>query len=130
MEDWKIKVSILWLFRDLAALTILVLWFMQPGALEGIMAGEALGAQITPETMTFLGMQFWAPLAMAFLSLTLKDKPNRLANIIVGTIYTVLSAYGLIGVSVQEVLLRVSATVATALIVWYAWKSRKEGGSL
>ena len=90
------------------------------------MAGEALGSQITPEALLFLAMQFWAPLAMAFLSITLKDKQNRWANIIVGTVYTVLSAYGLIGVSAQEVLLRVSATVATALIVWYAWTSKQK----
>jgi len=124
LEDWKIKVSVLWLFMTLAALVMTILMLMEPGVLEGIMAGEILGMQITPEILLVAAIERLVPLVMAFLSLTLKDAINRWANIIVGIVYTVLNLVSAIGASPQGILMWVSAAVATALIVWYAWKSK------
>jgi len=67
------------------------------------------------------------PIVMIFLSLTLKAKVNRWANIIVGIVYT--------GVALTTILTATSAgylvygsveVVLTALIVWYAWKWPKQ----
>ena len=64
---------------------------------------------------------------MAFLSLTLKDSMNRWANIIVGIVYTALNLISLIdALAVHGILMWVSGAVATALIVWYAWKWPKQ----
>ena len=126
MEDWKIKISVLWLFMTLAALTTSILMLMEPGVLDGIMAGEVLGMQITPEILLIVAIERLVPLVMAFLSLTLKDSINRWANIIVGIVYTALSIISLNGASAQMILMWVSAAVATALIVWYAWKSKQK----
>ena len=126
MEDWKIKVSVLWLFMTLAALVMGILMLMEPGVLKGIMAGEVLGEQIGPEILFIAAIERLIPMVMAFLSLTLRDSINRWANIIVGTVYTALNIISMIGVSPQGILMWVSAAVATALIVWYAWKSKQK----
>jgi hypothetical protein len=126
MENVKIKISVLWIFVTLAALTTTILYFMEPDALEEIMAGEALGMQITPEILVVAAIERLGPLIMAFLTLTLKDSVNRWANIILGIVYTALSIISMIGYSPQMMLMWGSAAVATALIVWYAWKWPKQ----
>ena len=92
----KMKISVLWIFKDLAALAFLIMMLMEEGVLEGIMAGEMLGMQIGPEVLLVGAIESWVPLVMAFLSLTLKDSINRWANIIVGIVYTALSLISLI----------------------------------
>jgi hypothetical protein len=73
------------------------------------------------------------PLAMAFLSLTLKDSVNRWVNVIAGAVFAVLvlmdpimylteqSAY-----SSYVTLIGIAEFVAAVLIVWYAWKSKQK----
>jgi hypothetical protein len=123
----KMKMSVLWIFKDLAALAFLIIMLMEEGVLVGIMAGEMLGMQIGPEVLLVGAIESWVPLVMAFLSLTLKDSINRWANIIVGIVYTALSLISLVdALSAHGILMWVSGAVATALIVWYAWKWPKQ----
>jgi hypothetical protein len=67
------------------------------------------------------------PGIMVFLSLALKNKANRWANIIMGIFYT---GYNLIGLptyfSAYDKFLIIVGIVFTALIVWYAWKWPKQ----
>ena len=127
MEDWKIKISVLWLFKALATLTFTMLMLTEPGVLQGIMAGEILGMKIGPEILLVGAIESLVPLVMSFLALTLKDSINRWANIIVGIIYTALNIISLTeSPSAHGILMWVSAVVATALIVWYAWKSKRK----
>ena len=68
------------------------------------------------------------PSVMVFLSLTLKPKANRWANIILGIFYTcaVPATLLLYGPSVYYIFLTIVEVVLTALIVWYAWKWPKQ----
>ena len=130
LEDWKIKISVLWLLHTLAGVFVgFVLW-MEPGILEGIIAGEISGTPITPEIMLMVSIEFLIPFFMAFLSLTLKDSINRWLNIIVGTVFTVIGIAAL-GDSVARLsayasLMWFSIVVVTVLVVWYAWKSKQK----
>jgi len=70
---------------------------------------------------------------MAVVSLTLKDSINRWANIIFGIVFTVLSILSLfealaldLSIFAYGLLMDVSMIVATALIVWYAYKWPKQ----
>ena len=129
MEDWKIKISVLWLFYAVAFLVVLNLGAFEPGAIEQIMTGEIGGMKITPELMLVLAILMLAPLVMAFLSLTLKDSVNRWANIIIGIIYAVFGFKDLPNYlsysSAYAALLTFSGNMASLLVVWYAWKSKK-----
>ena len=128
MEDWKIKISVLWLFSAVAFLAHQILALMEPGVIAGIMAGEVEGMKIEPELILIFAILFLVPLIMAFLSLILNNPINRWANIIVGAVFAAL----FIGVIVTvaklsgEILITFSTVVALILIVWYAWKSKQK----
>jgi len=129
MEDVRIKISVLWIFKALASLTFSIVMLMEEGVLEGIMAGEFLGIEIGPEILLIGTIEAWVPLVMVVLSLTLKNKANRWTNIIVGIVYTALSLISMIdALTAHGILMWVSQAVATALIVWYAWKWPKQEG--
>ena len=128
MEDWKIKISVLWLFSAMAFLAHQILALLEPGVIAQIMDGEIEGMKIGTELILLFAILFLVPLIMAFLSLTLKDSINRWANIIVGAIFAVLFTGVIASVAKLsgETLMTFSTVVALALIVWYAWKSKQK----
>jgi len=120
---------VLWLFASIAFLAHQILLLMEPGIIENLMAGEAEGQKIVPELILFFAILMLVPMLMAFLSLTLKDSINRRVNIIVGAIFAVIWLVGVVD-AVQSAywggaLMTFSAVAASALIVWYAWKSKQ-----
>ena len=131
MEDWKIRITALWLIAELVAIAGNLLELYETGVIEDIIAGEMAGMQITPELMVVNAILFLIAPLMAFLSLTLKDSINRWANIIVGI---VLAGFGFLTLAeylaqqsaylASEILIEIAWIMATALIVWYAWKSK------
>jgi hypothetical protein len=73
----------------------------------------------------FLAFFWLIPFLMAFLTVTLKDKPNRWANIIIGVVFVVLNFVHFVEHAMEPTahqLIIVGATVIGALlIVYYAW---------
>jgi len=133
LEDWKIKIAVLWLIYGVAVLAEAILGFLELGVIEQVIAGEVEGMQITPELLLVFAIIFLIPLVLAFLSLTLKDSINRWLNIIAGI---VLAVFGLLGpveylakqsaYSAYVTLFGIVLVVVAALIVWYAWKSKQK----
>jgi hypothetical protein len=120
MEDVKIKLSLLWV----AAMFSWVYGDLLRIYSGDFIAGEFIeGVQMTQELWVVAAITMMIPVAMVFLSLTLKDKANRWANIIIGIFFT---GYGLIGLpaytSAYDQFLIIVGLVFTALIVWYAYK--------
>ena len=107
-----------------------ILVLMEPGIIAQLMAGEAEGQKIGPELILFFTILMLVPLVMAFLSLTLKDSMNRRVNIIVGAVSAVLWFIGVVDAAQTAywggALMTLSAVVASALIVWYAWMSKQK----
>jgi len=133
LEDWKIKTSVLWLIEEGTILAYLIVMLMEPGVLEGIMEGKLsklLDIQIGPELLLIFTITLLVPLVMAFLSLTLKDSINRWANIVLGIVFfvtpLVASSGGVAESSAWAIVNPLSGAVASALIVWYAWKSKQK----
>jgi hypothetical protein len=131
LEDWKIRISVLWLFTEVAGLASGLLALMELGVIEQVMAGEIEGMKIGPEFLLLLAILLLVPLVMAFLSLACpRDSRNRWANIIVGIVWTGLGLTDLpkylAKPSAYAILMWLSGVVATALIVWYAWKSKQK----
>jgi len=121
---------VLWFIYEVVGLAQVMLALMEPGAIEQIMAGEAKGMKIGPEFLLLSAILILVPFVMAFLSLTLKDSTNRWGNVIVGIVFTGLGLTDLptylAKPSAYAVLMWLSTVVATALIVWYAWKSKEQ----
>ena len=129
----KTKLAVMWLFVAVTMSANTILYFIVPGVIDEIRAGEVVGMQAGPELLLVMAiMYYWVPLVMAVLSLTLKDKANRWANIILGIFYVGFILFELI-MNIRTVaypyviLMDISAIVVAALIARYAWKwSRQE----
>jgi hypothetical protein len=124
LEDWKIKIAVLWLVFAVASIWIPLIEHYIPGFVE-----EAV-AQVTPESVLMLVIIAMIIPVMALLSLILKDSINRWLNIIVGIVFAVLMPIGVVGGGFPTAyvpslaLISIVEFVATALIVWTAWKSK------
>lgn len=120
----------LWLFAAVAFLAHQMLVIMEPGIIVQLMAGEAEGQKIGPELILFFAILMLVPLMMAFLSLILKDSMNRRLNIIVGAVFAAIWFVGVVDSALSaywgEALMTLSAVMASALIVWHAWKSKQK----
>jgi len=132
LEDWKLRVSVLWLFYTVAFLAVMMLGMMEPGVLSQFLdTGEIGGLKVGQELLLLFAVLMLVPLVMAFLSLTLKDSSNRWANVIVGIVYTGFQLFALGGtltaspVYAYAVLIETAKVVVPALIVWYSWKSKR-----
>ena len=123
--QWKIRISVLWIFMAVAMVAHSVLAFMEPGAMEQI---EEM--QISVGMFLFMALFWWVPLVMAVLSVTLKDLANRWTNIILGIVFTALNIFHLIehlaDPSAHQILIIGSTVVVTALIFWHALKWPKQ----
>ena len=123
---FKIRLSILWIFIAVAGYRCTSFW--DEGIIDRIIAGE-LTEYMTAGMLLFVAVFWLIPFLMAFLTVTLKDKPNRYGNIIVGVVFVVLNLYHFVEHALEPTahqLVIVGGTVIAALlIVWYAWKWSK-----
>jgi len=134
MEDWKIKIAVLWLIYGGASFASFILGIFEPDVLQQFLTtGEVEGMTIGPEILLIDAIFLLVPLVMAFLSLTLKDSTNRWANIIVGIVFAVLGLVSPIGYLAKQsayvayvTLIGIVGFVAAAMIVWFAWKSKQK----
>jgi putative effector of murein hydrolase LrgA (UPF0299 family) len=131
---YKMKLAVLWLVFGFGAFAIPAMELYVPGSVEGLIAGEIAGSQITPEFILGHAIGILLPPVMAVLSLTLKDSTNRWLNIIVGIVFAGIALlFGPIDyLSRQSAYLAYLIPIgivqfaAAALIVWYAWKSKQK----
>ena len=57
LEDWKIEISVLWLFYMVAFVAVMMLGIMQPGVLSQFLdTGEIGGMKIGPEVLLLLAI--------------------------------------------------------------------------
>ena len=120
----KIKLAGLWaalmffyLYRD-------VLGFMEPGHVEDLLAGELAGVRMTQAVLLGSAVLMAIPSVMVFLSLALKARANRWANIILGLVHIgILGGTFFVGeISTLYAFYAVVELLLMVLIVWYAWK--------
>jgi len=129
MEDMKIsvkiKLSALWVAVMFCYTYADILAHMRSDILEQFLAGEVGGIPITPLSLLASSILMVIPIVMIFLSLALKARVNRWANMILGVLYTGVILYTMLmtgGGWVYYYVFAVVEFVFTALIVWHAWK--------
>ena len=127
----KTRIAVLWLIQAIGMSAAMILFFMEPGFLEDIMAREVLGMEIGEGVMFWLAIFWFIPWIMAWLSLTLKASTNRWISFVFGILFAIYLIIGLIAQSAEG---RYAAllvgyflgVVAGVLIAWHAWKLPKE----
>jgi len=119
MEEMKIKLSGLWVALMLSYLLGDVMRIFS-GDFAG---GEMGGVQVSQGMYLGMAILFVIPILMVFLSLTLKYKANRWANIIVAILFFAINLVGLPTYSsAYDQFLNIVGLVFNVLTVWYAWK--------
>ncbi len=120
----------LWIFSELASLSGAVIAFVEPGMINQIIAGEIQGELITLDLLLVLAILLLVQPLMAFLTLIMKEKINRWANMIVALVWTILGLADLPTYAANpkgyEILTWLVSIIATLLIIWYAYKWPKE----
>lgn len=135
MEDLRIKLSALWAARMLSGLQGDSTRLHDPAALKELVAGTS-AVPITDNLLFAMSIVFAIPILMSLLSLTLKERANRIANRCLGMFFAVLDLAFLCLVlflwpfSAYETLWSIMYLVFTGMVVWYAWKWPKQGTTL
>ena len=120
MEAMKVRLSTLWIVVMFNMAFADIVGFMNPGALEEIMAG-AVGFEITQGLLLVFAILLEIPIAMIILSRILKYSLNRWANII-AVVITILFVIGGGNTSLSYIFFATIEVVCMLLIIWYAWK--------
>ena len=121
--DLKLRMMVLWFWAAVGMTASLVFVFLEPARVENMMSEIGKLGVIWFIIGTLMGL---IPLIMAFLTITLKEKANRLTNRTLGIIYTALILWHFVEMSleptVHQILIMGSVVVASAYIIFYSWK--------
>lgn len=120
----RLKISALWIAMLFLFAYGDIFGFFKPGQIEEVRAGEISGIAITQKFL--LGISAYIAIAsvMVFLSLVLRQKVSRWANIVLPILYIASIAASVIGEDwAYFILLSIVECVLLLLIIWYAWTS-------
>ncbi|MEN8234869.1 MAG: DUF6326 family protein [Actinomycetota bacterium] len=126
---WRVRIAVLWIVIAVSMSAHMLLEVLLPGTLGDLLEGRIEDAEIAAWMVVMFALFWLVPLVMAFVTLVLRDRPNRYANAGVGVIVTAMWVWGLIGHLVANkemsagVSLTTAVTVAAGLaILWHVWK--------
>ena len=129
----RARLSALWFFMAVGMSAYMFLYFMIPGTVEEMMAGQIEGMELSEAMMVLYALYWLIPLVMAVLCLTLSGSANRWLNFVLGILFALFLIVVIIirqaageATSVALWLMFIATVVATALIAWYAWKWPKQ----
>jgi hypothetical protein len=122
----KVRIMVLWLISAVIMSASMAIFFLEPGSIEEVMAGRMEGLAISSASLLFMALFWLIPLAMAFITVTLRDSANRWTNVIVGLIFAVFYVFHLLrhilqgSLPIEAAVFCVLTILVPAAIVWYA----------
>jgi hypothetical protein len=131
MLTWKLRIAVLWVFGAVGELAVMALFMYQPGVISDMMAGKLYGADIhSAGVQISMAVYCLAPIALAYLTLVLKDAASRWMNGVIGAVSAVSLISVLLGqpswASAGVNFVLAVGTLVALLIVWHAWKWPRE----
>ncbi len=125
--DVRIKLAGAWITMMFLYIYVDHFYLYVPEVIENIIAGMVWKFEITQAWALSSMIMMTIPIVMIFLSLTLKAKANRWANIIVGILYIVVVIGNVVGETwAFYVFGSIVELVLLSQIVWSAWKWPKQ----
>ena len=121
--DLKLRIAFMWVWAAIGMTAALVFVFLEPARLE-VLISEI--EKIGPSWFIIGSLYGLIPLVMAFLTITLKERANRLTNRILTIIYTALVLWNfvrtLLEPAIDQIIIVGSVVVAAAYLIFYSWK--------
>ena len=122
IEVTQLKLSALWIALMLTYLLGDVMRIFS----GDFVAGEMIGAQTSQGLYLGMAVLFVIPIIMVFLTLVLKYRANRWANVIFAILFFAINLIGLPGYpSYYDQFLIVVGLGFNLVTIWYAWKWTK-----
>jgi hypothetical protein len=125
LKERKVILSTLWIFATVNYIFCDVVTLMNPEDLKQILTGTVGNVPMNQGFLLGAAIMMEIPFAMILLSRLLKYKSNRWANIIAGSIMTLIQISSLFvgsALSLHYIFYSVIEIACTLFIVWYAWK--------
>ena len=126
---WKLRVSMLWIYLGIGQLAAILAAVLLPDVLDELMTtGEFEGMKVDNNLWAFFMIVFTLlPLAMAFLTMALRDPINRYANAILGVLLAGSWVFEVVehlvgGKIGGGLVICGTGAIAGLLIVWHAWR--------
>lgn len=119
------RLSLLWVFAVLNYLYCDLMGLMDADLLKQYLTGTVGGVHLTQGFLLGAAVLMEIPMAMVLLSSFLPHGVSRWANIVAGSVMTLVQAGSLLVGSGPTVYYAFFSTVeiaTTAFIVWYAWR--------
>ena len=125
MFDVRLILSALWAARMLSSLQGDTVRLSNPVLLKEMVAGT-IEFKVSNELLLVMSIIMAIPIFMSFLSLTLKEKANRRANLIIGIFFVmwdiVFIIFFYIHMPIYEMFWGIVYLAFAFLVVWFAWK--------
>ena len=121
----KIRIVVLWIFLAVSIPTEAVFSLFQ---IDNVVSGEVAGV------LVLWTCRWLIPFVLAFLTVTLRDKANRITNLVWGAIFVAFNIFQFVmraavgqGLLPFLMVIILASIVASALILWYAIRWPKSG---
>ena len=126
LEDMRIgvrlKISALWIAMLFLFAYGDIFGFFRTGLIEEVIEGEVSGVEITQVFLFGVSVYIAIASVMVFLSLVLRPRVNRWANIVLPILYIVSIAISCIGETwAYYYFMSIAESALLVVIVWYAW---------
>jgi len=96
--------------------------FFRTGLIEEVIAGDVSGIEITQVFLFGISVYIAIASVMVFLSLVLRPRVNRWANIVLPILYIASIAISSVGETwAYYYFMSIAETALLVLIIWYAW---------
>ena len=126
----RLKISALWIAMLFLFAYGDIFGFFRTGIIEEVIAGEVSGIEITQVFLFGVSVYIAIASVMVFLSLVLRPRVNRWANIVLPILYIVSIAISCIGETwAYYYFMSIAESALLVVIVWYAWTWPKREGT-
>ena len=126
--NWRIRISILWLIDAISVSATFILSMLEPGTIDGILAGQLEGMDIDAGVLGLASVFWLAPLLMAYLTMAVRQNWARLFNIVLGLLLGIANTVDFISgissgdmISYPRSLMVALMAVVPLLVAWHAW---------
>lgn len=123
----KFKLSALWISFMMLYIYADIYSLYRPGQIDKMISGLMGPFQVTQNSLLIAAILTAIPALMIFFSIALHSKVNRIINICLGIIYTIVGVGNLVGETwIYYIVYGITEMLLSMMIIYYAWRWQKQ----